>query len=426
MRLPLLILFSISLLANIYLVVCVNQQGILTDEETTISFLNIFLLPYRIQHDHWCSNWGNHVIMWFMQKIFGDLGLFYGRYAKAFMLALAGPLLFILQTRHMKLRPSIAFGTSLFFCLLPGVVNFAWLALENGVETVLGTSALIFALSADKRQHYLAVFLASFAALTYGAGLTFIPVVFFLIGIRLRGHFGALLILALAVISLPLFWWKNASSILLGSGSISSWAQILGNGKDVFIELFHRGGSYYYFSDFPAFSSLFFLPLVIVGFFLALSQKQYRWLIVGLGAALGVYIFSGNSIGIRRGIPILLFLTLHMALAVDYMLSADRPLSLRRAALFMLACFMTIPLTQYRQTSQLLSHVQLPVNFQFPLEPGMSMLKTYEVLLKNPEYVENTYEPDRTYVVLYYLSAGKIFNADFALQKMRRIERPIN
>jgi hypothetical protein len=410
-------LFLIQFFANLLMVICANSQGTLTGEETSITFRDVFLLPYRIQHNSFASNIGSQFIYWVASHSFPNLSLFYGRFTKAFLTAFSSPLIYLIQIKKIQIRPKTAYLTSILFIFLPAVLNFNWIATEPGLDGVFGLVALLFATSNSFYYNLLAVTFAGISALNYSTGIIYIAPIFIIIFLNIKENkkWTYILVFYLLVFSMtlltPYLWWKGLPTPFVGGGTLSSFSEAKNNFIQLFIESGLHGGSYYYFSEYPGFSSFILMIFAFLGYLIAHKSRRNSWIILGFGFSVLVYLASGRAIGIRRGLPALIFSIFFVGLALDWI--SEKKIFKRRKILFWFPLFLIffIELSQYQNTLDRLANktTLLPIDFRFyipDLPAGQTMESTYMSLFNSPHICEmpSLYEPDRTVSVLYLLS----------------------
>ena len=216
-----------GLAINLALVDAANSQSWLTGEEASVAFKDVVFLPLRLQHCRYDTNLGGHLIYDLAFKLHPAPGLWYGRQTKAVLMALAGPLAFLLGRRlGLSVPASLLCGSSLF--LFPGFSSFSWLAMEAGLELLFG--GLRPDIAAGQRR--LELDPCRELAGAWPAGLRRVR------GVRAPGlypdwpeavarpgppHAGSALVacgLLAAVLSVPSLWWVNTAHAYRGGGTI--------------------------------------------------------------------------------------------------------------------------------------------------------------------------------------------------------------
>lgn len=432
----------------------VNRGGLLSGEEAAVSIRDVFLFPHHLQHNTAASNWGGHLFYWVWHEILGSLGLFYGRFAKAIQMAWIAPLFFLVQTRVLKTPKTWAFAFSILVMLLPGVVNYSWMSSENGNEVTFGLLAIFLAAGGTLWTAVLSVAVAAFAALTYGAGLSFAPVVFYILAQqrfsfmtlrqlknRLREPrnwffiFGMLLIFG-AVLMIPLFWWKNPARIILGGGEIPSVYGGWLNLKQWFRESWLRGGSYYYYCKYPAFSSLLLLLPVLGGMACTFKERRGAWIWLGFLASLALYVLAGRESGMRRGIPTVIFLSFFMVLGFSSWLSLRKRSWKKQVAAVVVVFAIVFSFVQYTKVLKRFAHGgELWTDYDFVILPGETMLSTLHILLDQRELLKGKhwdglqslvvrdYEPDRVFAMMYFVQQAEGLQSEDPLTEAQVLEK---
>jgi hypothetical protein len=430
------LLLLLNLLVNFCMLQPVNAQGVLSGEETSVSFRDAALLPTRIQHNPMATNFGGHLYYYLMSHIMPRVDLFYGRSAKAVAMATIAPLIFLIAVSILRLRPLICFSVGVLACVLPGVFSFSWVATEYGLGCPFGLLAILMASRRGKATAILAALLAGLSATIFASGLCFVPVALYLVYRRLYGtsrrpwlFLAALLILSVAVIAFPSFWWTNSHHILLGGGQLSSPGQTWSNFKQLLTECSLHGESYYYACPYAALSSPVLWGSTVLGMAWTIRRRQALWLWISLAGAVAIYLASGQIPGMRRGVPIVLFCVLFAGVFFDGLADARlRVVSLMAPVLILVSLIWAG--TQAYKTRQMFADgmAVLQVDFRFAVPEGKTMQQMYETFLEHPEnFAQNAefYEPERTIAVLHVLAsrndrkARVIFTRELLLQAVK-------
>jgi hypothetical protein len=324
-------LFAAGLAINLTLAACASAQGWLTGEEASVAFKDVVFLHLRLQHCRFDTNLGGQVIFALAYALHPDPGLFYGRETKAVLLALAGPLVFLVARRLDLSRAASLLSAS---CLLmfPGFSAFSWVAIEIGLEQFFGGLALYLALGRSIGTWPLAGLLLGFGVLVYGGALAFVPPVLALLAWRIwnepdRRHVAAAaaaLGLFGVVLTAPSFWWLNTSHLYRGGGTLElAGAPILF--LRMLYECFYKARSYYFFSASPALGGVLLLPFLVAGL-CASSRKPRIWWPLWLLAAASValYCISAQPTGMRRSIALVFVASLLLGLLYDTVASGRR------------------------------------------------------------------------------------------------------
>jgi hypothetical protein len=408
------LLYIIQVLLILALVFAANRQAILMKEEASIGFVNPTFLSLRLQHHVWATSFYAYVLfLWaghFVPK------LFFGRFAKAAMMALLTPLVYLYLMRRFSFSGPRAFAAAAAIGLLPGVICFSWFGVDVGLETPLGFLALWLALFESPACIVASWVAAALAAGCYGSGLAFLPAVLIhqmprLRSPKLRTAVLAGSSLAAAVLAFPIFWWTNIQSLWIGGGGRPVIAGAAGRLAGLFRELFVQGGSYYFFSDGAAALGGIVVGLAALAGIVVISfrapSKCWPLLVVSAGI-LGIYAVAGNVAGVRRAIPLVVCLGIFATLLLNMVASGRR---FWGAIAFFVPMILVISLEAARfndiRSGLATSRIALPHDFEFRIPPGKTMEEEIALLVGGSEKLPDDlagYEPDRTLCVLYRLT----------------------
>lgn len=416
------LLYIIQLLLILALVFAANRQGLLTKEEASSSFVNPTFLSLRLQHHVYATNFYTYVLFLGAGHLVPKL--FFGRFAKAAIMALLTPLMYLYLMRRFSFSGPRAFAAAIAIGLLPGVICFSWLGLEIGLETLLGFLALWLALFEIPACIVASWVAAVLAAGCYGSGLAFLPAVLIhhlprLRKPKLRGAVIAGSVLAAAVLAFPVFWWTNFQSLWTGGGGRPLLAGAAGRLADLFRELFVQGGSYYFFSGgAPALGGIVVGLAALAGMaVLSFRALSICWpLLVVSAGVLGVYAVAGNVTGVRRAVPLVVCLAIFAALLLN-MVPSRRQFWRVIAFYAPIILVITLEITRYNgiRSDLAMSRLALPHDFEFRIPPGKTMAEEIALLVGRSESLPGDlagYEPDRTLCILYRLTQpNPIFSA---------------
>jgi hypothetical protein len=385
------VLYALAAGVYLWIVQGANQQGTLSGEEASVSFVDVVAINERFQYTHYSTNFGGHVFFWLASYLDPVFGIFYGRRWKALAVALLCVLAYITLRRRLGSGRIGAVTGALTVALLPGVAGFSWIAIEPGLETVVGMTGVLVA-SSRRRFWWTAPLLAGAAVSTYGSGLVWAGVIGLLMLVRLvRGENGdrsTLPWIALAgvggigIVVFPLLWW-GGGVIVTGGGALGGkdplaliW-QLLG-------ELFVQGNSYYYFSDQAALGSVVIIALGLAGLAVASFEGRAIWPWLAVAAAtIAMYAVAGGVVGVRRTIALAVVLGLGSGVAVDAIAALARSFlhrrDLRAALIAAVAAAVLLPgIASAIQMEQGLAtrRFEIPVDFSFPIAAGSNMPTT--------------------------------------------------
>ncbi len=327
-----LALCAAGLAINLALVHCANRQNWLTGEEASVAFKDVVFLSLRLQHCRYDTNLGGHLLFALAHAVHPDPGLWYGREMKAVLMALAGPLTYLLARRLGLSRTASAFSG---FCLLvfPGFSSFSWLGMEAGLEVLFGGLALYLVIGRNARIRTwpLAAALLAFGVLVYGGGAAFVPPVFGVMGWRAwRERSTRSLLVAIsagaifaAVLSLPGLWWVNTANAYRGGGTLE-----LGRSPILFLRLmyesFYRPHSYYFFSTSPSLGGFVLIPLLAVAAYASTRRANAWWPFWCLALGSAALYSIATPTGVRRAIPLVLVASLLMGSLLDHAVQSRR------------------------------------------------------------------------------------------------------
>jgi len=407
-------LYIIQLLLILALVFAANRQGLLMKEEASIGFVNPTFLSLRLQHHVYATSFYAYVLFLWAGHFVPTL--FFGRFAKAAIMALLTPLVYLYLMRRFSFSGPRAFAAAAAIGLLPGVICFSWFGVDVGLETPLGFLALWLALFESPVCIVASCVAVCLAAGCYGSGLAFLPAVLIhhlprLRKPKLRGAVIAGSGLAAAVLAFPIFWWTNIQSLWIGGGGRPVIAGAADRLAGLFRELFVQGGSYYFFSDGAAalggivVGVAALVGIVVMSF--RAPSKCWPLLVVSAGVV-GMYAVAGNVTGVRRAIPLVVCLGIFAALLLN-MAPGRRPFW--RAIAFYGPLMLVLAFEGARfngiRSGLATSRLALPHDFEFRIPPGKSMAEEIALLVGGSETLPDDlagYEPDRTLCILYRLT----------------------
>ncbi len=408
------LLYLIQLLLILALVFAANRQGLLMKEEASIGFVNPTFLSLRLQHHVWATSFYAYVL--FLCASHFVPTLFFGRFAKAAIMALLNPLVYLYLMRRFSFSGGRAFAAAAAIGLLPGVICFSWFGVDVGLETPLGFLALWLALFESPACIVASCVAVCLAAGCYGSGLAFLPAVLIhqlprLRTPKLRSAVIAGGALAAAVLAFPIFWWTNIQSLWIGGGGRPLIAGAAGRLADLCRELFVHGGSYYFFSEGAAALGGIVVGVAALAGLVAMSVRQpsrcWPLLVVSAGVV-GMYAVAGNVTGVRRAIPLVVCLGIFATLLLNMVPSRRR---FWRAIAFYVPMILVIALegVQFNDIRSGLatSRIALPHDFEFRIPPGKTMAQEIALLVAGSETLPGDlagYEPDRTLCILYRLT----------------------
>jgi hypothetical protein len=403
-----------ALLYGIRLVFAANSQGLLTKEEASSTFVDPTFLSLRLQHHVFATNFYTYVLFLWT----GDLApfLFFGRFVKAAIMASLPALTYLYLKRGFPFSGPRAFAAAVAIGLLPGVICFSWLGVEFGLETPLGFLALWLALFEFPVCIVASFVAAALAGGCYGSGLAFLPAVLVyqlprLRKTKLRWAVFAGSAMAGLVLAFPVFWWTNIQSLWTGGGGHPVAAGAPGRLARLFLELFIRGRSYYFFGNSAAALSGIVVGLAalagiaVTGF--RKASKTWPLLVLSIGV-LGMYAVAGNVSGVRRAIPLVVSLAIFATLLLD-MLSSQRPRWRTIAFYGPILILIAVEGIQYNgiRNGLATSKLELPHDFEFQIPPGKNMAEEIALLSGGFQKLPSDlagYEPDRTLCILYRLT----------------------
>ena len=408
------LLYFIQLLLILALVFAANRQGLLMKEEASVGFVNPTFLSLRLQHHVWATGFDAYVLFLWAGHFVPTL--FFGRFAKAAIMALLTPLVYLYLMRRFSFSGPRAFAAALSIGLLPGVICFSWFGVDVGLETPLGFLALWLALFESPLCIVASCVAVCLAAGCYGSGLAFLPAVLIhqlprLQTPKLRGAVIAGGAVAAAVLAFPIFWWTNIQSLWIGGGGRPLIAGAADRLAGLFRELFVQGGSYYFFSDGAAALGGIVMGLAALAGLVVMSVRQpsrcWPLLVVSAGVV-GMYAVAGNVTGVRRAIPLVVCLGIFAALLLN-MAPSRRPFWRAIAFYAPLLMFITLEGVQFNKIRSGLasSRIALPHDFEFRIPPGKTMAEEIALLVARSETLPADlagYEPDRTLCILYRLT----------------------
>jgi hypothetical protein len=404
-------LYAIQLTLILSIVAAANRQQLLTKEEVTSAFVCPSFLQLRLQHHVFSTNFYNYLFF----SITGDIfrNLYFARFTKAVVMAFLPPLIYLYLRRRFSVERLIAFFSAMAIGFLPGVVCFSWMGIEIGSDTLLAFFALFLALFENSWAIATSLVVAAIAAGFYGSAFIFIPIVLLQQLLRFkqpqwRPPIILGVILMIAVMLFPIFWWTNVQTLFLGGGrpaATGAITRLAALGR----ELFLKGDSYYFFSNgAPAFGTLLIgLVSVAALIYVATRQPSKSWPLLAIAAGtLAVYAIAGNVPGVRRVIPLIVSLGMFAAVAFG-MLARNRTWGIAACLLLLASIAFELRADSGIRTALADSRITLPRDFDFRIPEGETMESTLRSFIagsrKVPDPLEG-YEPDRTLALLYRLT----------------------
>lgn len=424
-----------SLAINVAGAWSLGATQVLSGEETSVSLRDPLFLDLRQQYEPICTNIAGHIFYWLGQRLTPEPSLFFGRYEKALAMALVPVFVAVYLARQRNVTQHTALLTAALLAIMPGFYLFAPIATENGLECVSGMAALWLACSSRARLRWLAAPLASWTALTYGAGMAFVPAIAcqtFASELASEGGPSVQRLLLWAAgfaapWSVPFVIWQNHPQLLTGGGTLSSLQTLAHHIGQLVWETGFRGGSYYYFAEFPALSQpLLALAVLAAAVWLGI-RREHAPIVVGWLAAVTIYLMSGREIGMRRGVPIIVLSITLLGLAWPALRRFRIPTPLARAAVSL--CFVICAVELSSTLTRFASGAwRVPLDFDFQVMPGTSMPETYQYLLAHPDQISAAYEPERTWAVLHFLARNspehardmQLFSKDAIAKRLQR------
>ena len=303
--------------ATVYVLLAVTAAPILTGEEAAVSMRDVvFAVEQRTQATVWSTNFWAPVYYWVFGLLDPAFNLFSGRQAKALALALVAPLVYATLRYRLDARRSVAVVGALAAVLVPGVAMFAPVAVECGLEAVVGLAGLLAA-TARSRWWLLAPVLAGFSIGTYPAGIAWAVAIVAVVVVR---HYRepvmyASLAMGAGVVLFPLLWWTaGPEAIVVGGGRDDGTG---GNFALLWRLLAQSGESYYYFSTLPTFGTIVAPAVVAVAMVAALWVRRdiWPWLLVA-AATLVLWLPGGNLPGSRRIIALAIVGAIAVAIVI--------------------------------------------------------------------------------------------------------------
>lgn len=347
------LLYAVATAVNIGSVNAVSASGVLTGEEMSVSIRDaLFTVEARTQASDWSTGFAAPFYYWVGSHLAHPFGLFDGRDLKAVTMALLAPLVYLVLRRRLGCTAATSAVGGFVVMLLPGVMMYGWLAVETGLDSVLGVVALLLATS-RRRWWPASIVVAAVALITYPTGAAWLLACVAMWVRRLhpvdreadetRGT-GVAITLAVTVAILPYLWWTNVPPrLLLGGGSISGDLQ--GHLATLVRQLAVTGRSYYYFGDAAGWGS----PALAVGVAVCALVAAWRrfsalwpWLLVAL-ATVVLWLPTDNMPGLRRAIPLSIIAALVLAVALDVFWRAV-PTEAAALALGVLGAMVVLPL----------------------------------------------------------------------------------
>jgi MFS family permease len=442
-----LALFLFQLGVNYYVVGSANRQQVLTGEEASVDFRDPVLLTQRIQHNPMATPFTAFTFYLVGSHVVPNVDLFFGRWWKATFMALLPPVLFLYGRRRLSLSWPAAATAAALTGLLPTIVSFSWLGTDHGLEVLFGFAGLLCLSTGVGPLLVLGGLLTGLGALM-AVGVAFFPVVFCELALYWKDRKtresvlwagGAVAALLFAMV-LPALWWSNSARLLMGGGELI-WPLgplLKRNGLLLLKELFSEGQSYYYFNRFPALSNPWLAVAVIAGIAACVPRWRSWWPLYVLGGGvLGIVLVAGGVPGIRRALILSPVAALFVGGLVDELRARLAPRVSPKAAWAAIAVFVAtlVAMPAYQAAAVANQYVSrqivLPLDFEYPMAPGKSMVETTEILLDNPAILYQNplfFTFDRLTTILHVLAerngkpVGEAVPIDRIVEEWRRQE----
>lgn len=307
-----------------------NATGLLLHEEASVAFRDGLFLEFRLQHSFIATNFWAQLYFWAASHVDpGSVGVFYGRTAKVFGLALVAPLAFLVAHRRFELGRVSAVAAGLGCALVPGVAAYSWIATESGLETVWGLLAMLIASTRTRFGMVGAGAAAGLAVGTYGPGLAFAAVAAVDITLwwwpRRRSRAdgtvaGVAVATGLAFVAFPLLWWTNGPHVVTGGGGEVSTVLAADHLEARVREIFVAGRSYYYWSTAPFLGTTALAVAATAALVILLPWARRWWplyLLVTIPLGLDAVAGPPAPDGIRRAVPLAAGAMLAVAGVID-------------------------------------------------------------------------------------------------------------
>ncbi|GAA4803119.1 hypothetical protein GCM10023200_45430 [Actinomycetospora chlora] len=323
------LLVAVALVWFHWLAAGASAQGVITGEEASISHRDALALRLGWQPSIWSTNVGGQLFFWLAGHLDPDYGLLYARKWKAAATALLPAVVYLVARRRLACGRPAGAVAGVLAVVVPGVAMLAWVGIETPLDVVAGLAA-VYAATSRTRWWWLGLPLAGVAVSCYTAGLAVAAVVLLPAVLRVRGvRDGARavlgLALGLAVLFVPLLWWRNGGIVVTGGGRAGADPGAVGEHlRQLADYAFVSGSSYYYVAELPLFGSALAAAVLLAGAVAGVALRPrptWPWAAVGL-ASLALYAVSSGVPGARRVVVAVAVVALLAGVAVDALVRA--------------------------------------------------------------------------------------------------------
>jgi hypothetical protein len=398
-------------------------QSFLTGEEVSASIRDPLLLPLGIQHNCYATNTGGHILYWLAMHIVPPTDFFWTRTFKSVAMAAGPALVFLLGRWTYQMGFWASLASAITLATLPGYLSFSWLAIESGLDLILGLAGLLCATRQNALARFYAWPLVTAGLLTYGGGLVFVGA----LGVwtlwdlwhtytcdrqrwtQRAAEWTIAVVFSGGLILLCQSLHKNSHRAMQGGGTFDlgegaferAWTRLFGLSHDIFSSSDH---SYYYFSVLPAHIHWLWVLLAVVGLWGFFCGKKSTGLSLVLIALLTISLamtgFIGGVPGYRRVVVLTVIHALGLGLFIELVTQKLRLQWLKKETMALITSllFMTVGLTTGWHQWHQGPHVRriLPRDYFFPddLWPSVhdpsAFSRPWEVndeLLKRPDAI---------------------------------------
>jgi hypothetical protein len=379
-------LYAVAAAWFLWLAAAASSQGVITGEEASITHRDAMSIAMAWQPSMYSTNVASQVFYWAAGHLDPHYGLLYARPWKAVATALIAPIVFLAARRRLGCGRFTATVAGVLVVVIPGVSVVSWVGTENGLEAVVGATAL-YVTTSSRRWWPVGLLGAGLAISLYTAGLAWAAVVVAVAVTRVRSvrtglAVGAASVGGAVMVIWPLAWWHNGGQLVTGGGGAGAdLTAIPANLEQAAHYALSSGASYYYFSPLPTLGGRVVALFLLAGAVAAVvARPAARWWAAVAVVATGVYAVSTGVPGARRLIAVAVVAALLAGVGLDVLARTTRVPGVGRVVTLTIMTLTMVAVPVIRTVpwhADLAAGRQaLPIDWAFPVDPGGTQTST--------------------------------------------------